>query len=35
MSSKAMLAYLWAKYPGHKNLLPAAMADDFLPLLRI
>ena len=28
MSSKAMLAYLWAKHPGHKNLLPAAMADD-------
>jgi glutathionylspermidine synthase len=28
MSSKAMLAYLWAKYPHHKNLVPAAMADD-------
>ena len=28
MSSKAMLSYLWAKHPGHKNLLPAAMADD-------
>ena len=28
MSSKAMLAYLWAKYPGHPNLLPSAMADD-------
>ena len=28
MSSKAMLGYLWAKYPHHKNLLPAAMADD-------
>ena len=32
MSSKAMLAYLWAKYPGHKNLLPAAMADDLSTL---
>ena len=23
MSSKAMLAYLWQKHPGHRNLLPA------------
>ena len=28
MSSKAMLAYLWSKYPEHPNLLPAAMSDD-------
>ena len=32
MSSKAMLAYLWSKYPDHKNLLPAAMADDLTAL---
>ena len=28
LTSKAMLAYLWRKYPDHPNLLPAAMADD-------
>ena len=26
LSSKAMLAYLWGKHPGHPNLLPATLA---------